>query len=392
MRDARSEPRPRHGFSRREFLALAAGASLAPSAALAMVQKAAGEMRGRMLQLNGQALDAETPLDNLITYITPIELFFVRHHWNPAVPDRFAWRLTVDGEVKNPLQLRVADLRNMPSVTVTCVLQCAGSGRSFFDPPVPGVQWRHGAIGNAQWTGVRLEDLLEKAGVKAAARHVHTSGSDAPPMGTPPFHRSLEIEKALEDAVVAYEMNGRPLPPHHGSPARLVVPGWAGDHWMKYLTRVSAQPKPQKGYYMDTAYRFPENPGEPGQAVPPGEMQPITELPVRSAFTTTPARAPLGTPVTLRGFAVSGAPDIAKVEISDDDGNTWGEAQLDPDHDPYAWRLWSYDWTPRAAGQAKLWARATDVRGSVQPRQAVWNPGGYLHNGWHSVDVEVVTA
>jgi DMSO/TMAO reductase YedYZ molybdopterin-dependent catalytic subunit len=237
---------------------------------------------------------------------------------------------------------------------------------------------------------VRVRDLLERAGLKPAARHIHTFGADTPPAKVPPFHRSLEVEKAIEDAVIADSMNGEPLPALHGAPARLVVPGWAGDHWMKWLVRLSARPTPQTGFYMDVAYRYPKRPGAAGAPVPPEEMAPVTELFVKSNITEAPTRAEVGAPAVLRGFAFSGAPDIARVELSDDDGTTWRGAELDTEHDPWAWRLWSFRWTPRAPGRARVFVRATDSRGGVQPRQAAWNPSGYLHNGWHSVEIEVV--
>lgn len=343
----------------------------------------------RLLQMNAYAPDAETPLDLLTTYVTPNDVFFVRHHWNANAPDPRTWRLAVDGDVERPLSLSLAELKRLPRATATCVLQCAGNGRAFFEPPIPGVQWRYGAVGNARWTGVRVRDLLEKAGLKAGAKHLHTAGADVPPGKTPPFHRSLELEKALEDAIVAYEMNGEPLPPLHGAPARLVVPGWAGDHWMKWLSKLSPQADPQKGFYMDVGYRYPIHPGEPGVAVKPEEMRPVTELFVKSTITDAPGRARAGSSVTVRGFALSGAPDIARVELTDDGGATWRPATLGREHDPYAWRLWSFRWVPKSAGKATLHARATDSRGSVQPREPVWNQSGYLWNGWHSVDVEV---
>lgn len=371
---------------RRTFLGLLSGLALQPSAVL----RAGGRSPGkRLLQVSGYPVNAETPLDALTTYLTPNEVFFVRHHWNPTLPDPKAWTLTVDGEVGTSLRLGLADLKKMPKATATCVLQCAGNGRGLYRPSVPGLQWRHGAVGNARWTGVRVKDLLDRAGLKPAARHLHAFPSDDPPVKAPPFHRSLALEKALPDALVAYEMNGDPLPALHGAPARLVVPGWAGEHWMKWLVRLSAQPEPQKGFYMDVAYRYPKAPGEPGVALPPEDMQPVTELLVKSSITDGPEEARVGSAVTIRGFAFSGAPDVARVEVSDDGGATWREARLETAHDPYAWRLWSYRWTPRAPGKAALLARATDARGSVQPREAVWNQSGYLHNGWHAVEVEV---
>jgi len=342
-----------------------------------------------MLQVNGYAIDAETPLGALTTYITPNDLFFVRHHWNPMYPDARRWALRIDGDVSAPVEVTLADLKRLPRAEATCVLQCAGNGRGLFRPPIPGVQWRYGAVGNARWTGVRVRDVLEKAGLKATAKHLHAFGSDKPPEKVPPFHRSLELEKALQDAIIAWEMNGVPLPALHGAPARLVVPGWAGDHWMKWLTRISPQPEPQTGFYMETAYRFPETPGEPGVPVPPERTRPVTQIFVKSNITEAPATVKAGTSATIRGFAFSGAPDIARVEVSDDGGANWMAATLDPRHDPYAWRLWSFKWAPKTPGTVTLLARATDSQGGTQPKEAVWNPSGYLYNGWHSVPVEV---
>ena len=370
-------------LTRRTFARLAAALSLAPSALLAAVKRA------RMLQLNGYPGNAETPLDLLTDYITPNDLFFVRSHWIPQMPDAMTWRLTVDGEVDHALTLTMADLRAMPRAEETCLLQCAGNGRSLHQPVVPGVQWQYGAVGNARWRGVKVRDVLERAGVRGTAKPLHLFGSDKPPGSVPPFHRSIEIGKAMDDGILAWEMSGEALPPQHGAPLRLVVPGWAGDHWMKWIVRLSPQAEGQTGFYMDTAYRFPLNPGAPGVTFKPEEMKPVTDLFVKSNITTAPSHARTGQPAVIRGFAFSGAPDIAKVELSDDDGTTWHEAQLDPRHDPYAWRLWSYRWTPRGKGKMRVLARATDSRGSVQPRTAVWNQSGYLYNGWHSAEIEV---
>jgi len=376
-------------LTRRRFLAIAGGATLLPSAAFGAAVETVAKERRRMLQVNGYAIDAETPLDALTTFITPNDLFFVRHHWNPMYPDMKRWRLAVEGEVEKPLELTLADLKRLPRAEATCVLQCSGNGRGLFRPTVPGVQWRYGALGNARWTGARVRDVLAKAGLRAGARHLHTFGSDKPPEKVPPFHRSLEIEKVLQDGIIAWEMNGAPLPALHGAPARLIVPGWTGNHWMKWLTRISPQPEEQKGFYMETAYRYPEKPGEPGQPVPPEGMRPVTELFVKSNVTDYPAQVRTGAEAALRGFALSGAPDISRVELSDDDGATWKEAALDPRHEPYSWRLWSYRWTAGAPGKATLRVRATDSRGGVQPREGVWNPSGYLYNGWQAVDIQV---
>jgi sulfite oxidase len=374
-------------LNRRAFLGMAVLSALAPKRILAAAESMAPAGR-RLLQMNAFATDAETPLDLLTTYITPNDLFFVRHHWVPAMPDPTSWKLTVDGEVSRSLALSLDDLKRMPQAEATCVLQCAGNGRALYQPIVPGVQWRYGAVGNARWTGVRVKDVLERAGVRGTAKHLHTFGTDKPPMKVPPFNRSVEMDKVLADGIIAYEMNGAPLPALHGGPARLIVPGWAGDHWMKWLDRLSAQAKPQTGFYMDVAYRYPNEPGEPGVGKKPDEMHPVTELFVKSNITEAPARARKGSSVTVRGFALSGAPDIAKVELSTD-GERWEPARLLPEHDPYAWRLWEYAWTPSQIGSTRLFARATDINGSVQPKDAIWNQSGYLYNGWHSATIEV---
>jgi DMSO/TMAO reductase YedYZ molybdopterin-dependent catalytic subunit len=379
------------GLDRRTLFALAGASALLPAAA--RVSAAIPDVpisKRRLIQMNGYASDAETPLDALTTYLTPNDLFFVRHHWNPSYPNVNRWALTVDGEVERPLRLTLAELKKMPRASTTCVLQCAGNGRGLYTPVVPGVQWKYGAVGNARWTGVRVRDLLNRAGLKAGARHVHTFGADKPPVKTPPFHRSVEIEKLLEVGLVAYEMNGEPLALLHGAPARLVVPGWAGDHWMKWLERLTLQAEPQKGFYMETAYRYPKQPGEPGVAFKPDEMRVVTDLFVKSNITQGPARVRVGEAAAIGGFAFSGAPDIAKVELSDDGGRSWQLAELNPEHDPYAWRLWSYRYAPKAPGKVTLLARASDNRGSVQPEVAVWNQSGYLYNGWHSAEMEVV--
>jgi DMSO/TMAO reductase YedYZ molybdopterin-dependent catalytic subunit len=378
----------RPGLSRRAFLSVAAGVAAFPSIAVGAARDVSPTKR-RMLQVNGYAACAETPLDALTTYLTPNDLFFVRQHWIPQAPDLKSWALAVDGEVGVPLKLSLVELNAMPQTTVTCVLQCAGNGRGFMKPVVPGVQWKFGAVGNARWTGVRVKDVLLKAGLKGTGKHLHTFGTDNPPGKVPPFFRSLEIEKVLEDGLIALKMNGQALSLLHGAPARLVVPGWAGDHWMKWVERLSPQRDAQRGFYMDVGYRFPNKPGDPGVTFKPDEMHPVTELFVKSNISDAPKSAKVGQAVTLRGFAFSGAPDISKVEISADGGATWKNAALDPEHDPYAWRLWTFLWKPDSPGRVTLWARATDSRGSVQPKEAVWNQSGYLYNAWHSAEIEV---
>jgi DMSO/TMAO reductase YedYZ molybdopterin-dependent catalytic subunit len=373
-------------IDRRQFFDVLAGAAVLCAGASTIAAQSGAR---HLLQLSGYPLDVETPLEALDSYLTPNDLFFIRTHWTPTRVDPATGSLTVDGEVSTPLKLSLADLKELPQSEVTCVLQCSGNGRNWFDPPAPGVQWRYGAVGNARWSGVRVRDLLSRAGLKNVAQHVHTFGGNAPPGRVPPFNRSLELEKALADSIIAYRMNGEPLPHEHGGPARLVVPGWAGDHWMKWLSRLSVSRAPQIGFYMDTAYKYPIRPGNPGVAIDSDDMRPITEMFVKSNITSAPSRIRVRERTSLRGFAFSGTPDIARVELSDDDGMTWRQARLNDQHDPYAWRLWSYDWTPSVRGMHRIAVRARDSRGRVQPKIPEWNPSGYLYNGWHRVTVEV---
>src|SRR5204863_2426915 len=167
------------------------------------------------------------------------------------------WTLAIDGEVENPLRLSLSDLKAFPRASATCVLQCAGNGRSLHSPRVPGVQWGSGAVGNARWTGARVKDLLARAGARPTAGHLHTFGADVPPGKVPPFHRSIPMDKIAEDGIVAYEMNGAPLPHLHGFPARLILPGWTGTYWMKHVTSIKAVTKPEAGFWMKAAYRIP---------------------------------------------------------------------------------------------------------------------------------------
>jgi sulfite oxidase len=382
--------RPGLRINRRQFFDVLAAAAAACAGGASTIDAAQSEATARrLLQLSAFPLDLETPLDALTSYLTPNDLFFVRTHWTPVRVDPATWSLTVDGEVSRPLRLSLTDLKMLPRADVTCVLQCSGNGRNWFEPPVPGVQWRYGAVGNARWSGVRVRDILSRAGLKDAARHLHTFGGNAPPGRVPPFNRSLEIEKAVADAIIAYEMNGEPLPHDHGGPARLVVPGWAGDHWMKWVSKLSASREPQAGFYMEVAYKLPIRPAGPGVPINPSDMRPITEMFVKSNITSAPSRIRVGERASLRGFAFSGAPDIARVELSDDGGATWRQALLNREHHPYAWRLWSYEWTSSARGTHRIAVRATDSSGRQQPKVPDWNPSGYLYNGWHTVNVEV---
>lgn len=333
-----------------------------------------------------------TPTAVFDRLITPTPSFFVRSHFGPPAldPER---TLSVEGLVTTKLTMTAAELkRSFPEVSVTAVLQCAGNGRALHSPRVPGVQWVHGAMGQATFTGVRLRDVLQKAGLAKDGAHVHVAGADAPPKpSVPAFLRSLPMERALDPGtLIAWAMNGEPLTLAHGAPLRLVVPGWAGDHWVKWLTKLAVHKEEATGFFMTTAYRMPISPVEPGAGVAPEKMRPATTFPIKSIIATPAegAKAPPG-PQRIAGVAFSGDAPIAKVEISLDDGKTWSTAKLEGEPGVGRWNVFRLQIDRKEPGKVRAMARATDKKGNVQPQQAAWNPSGYFWNGWHAVSWEV---
>ena len=330
------------------------------------------------------------PLEGFADYITPLDRFFVRTHvYTPRV-DVDQWRLTVDGDVASKLTLTMDELRRMPSVELVSVLECAGNGRSFYEPSMPGLQWGHGAVGNGRWRGVRLADVLKRAGVKSSPKEVLFNGADVPIGTMPDFQRSIAIAKAMHPAtLLAYEMNGETLPVEHGFPLRVVVPGWAGDSWIKWVTSITVLNREHDGFWMARAYRHPGRAVQPGTAVPPEQMQPVTSLRVKSIImepreTGGVITAEAGKPLVLRGAAWSGdAGPVTAVDVSLDAGRTWMPATLRRDQrSEFGWRLWEYGWTPPREAYHTIFARARDAAGNTQPLQQEWNPSGY---GWNVV-------
>jgi DMSO/TMAO reductase YedYZ molybdopterin-dependent catalytic subunit len=361
------------------------------AAALAMlrVPRLARGDGGTLLELTSRPANYEAVRETFTTRITPLERFYIRNHFD-APADLAAWKLDVSGLVDRPQALALADLAKLPQVTVEAVLQCAGNGRGLFTPRVPGVQWRWGAMGNATWTGPRLADVLAAAGVGKDARYVQLQGLEKPTSDrTPAFIRGIPIAKALHpDTIVALRMNGRPLSPLHGAPARLVVPGWVGDDWVKWLAHVELRADEPKGYFYESAYRFPTMPGPVGQPVPPEQTRPMQKLVVKSLIGSLSGGEQLvaGTPRELVGVAFSGEARIAKVEITVDGGATWKPAKLEADS-AYGFRVFRYSWTP-ATGAHRVAAKATDTVGATQPAAPVWNPSGYLYNAIEYLAVE----
>ncbi len=327
-----------------------------------------------------------TPIEWFDRAITPTDVFFVRSHFG-APSARGKLGLRVDGLVSRSLDLSLDDLAALPQADVTAVLQCAGNGRALHEPRVPGIQWVHGAMGQATWSGVRLRDLLDRAGIASAAAHVALDARDvAPTPTTPAFERSIPRERALDPTtLVALRMNGEPLTLAHGAPLRLVLPGWAGNHWVKWLRAIRPQAEPTGGFFMQTAYRLPREPVEPGAAVPPESTVPVTTFPIKSiiARPTDGSMVPRGTQEVV-GVAFSGEASIARVELSLDGGASWRPAALEGPGGVGRWQVFRLRFEAQP-GTMRAVVRAIDAQGAVQPERAQWNPSGYFWNGWHSV-------
>ena len=337
-------------------------------------------------------IDLESPVEYFNTWLTPVPHFFVRNHmFEPIELDPHDWLLSIGGEVEKPITLNLAELSKIETHSVVNTLECAGNGRSLYRPQVPGIQWGKGAVGTARFSGPRLRDVLQRAGVKSTGKHVMFRGLDEVPGKVPPFIRSIPIEKALDaDTIIATHMNGSPLPKHHGFPARALVPGWIGAASCKWLTEIKLLEAEFVGNFMSGGYRVPNQPAKPGEAVKPEDTHPLTALNVKSVIAgpTDGANLKAGN-IRVHGAAWAGEADIEKVEISTDGGTTWIPAKLGHDQAHYAWRLWALDWKPGKIGDYTILSRATDNQGRTQPATAVWNPSGYLNNAIDQVKVHV---
>jgi len=344
-----------------------------------------------MIVRSSRFFDLETPVEYFNTWLTPVPRFFVRNHMHePSELNAADWRLTVGGEVERPATLTLAELSKLATHSVVNTLECAGNGRSLHRPQVPGVQWGKGAVSTAKFSGPRLRDVLQRAGVKPSGKHVMFRGLDEVPGKVPPFIRSIPVEKALDsDTLIATHMNGAPLPKHHGFPARVLVPGWIGAASCKWLTEIKVLDAEFVGNFMSPGYRWPNAPVKPGEAVKPEETHALTALTVKSVIAGPLDGAVVKAgKVSLHGAAWAGEADIVKVEVSTDAGTTWNPATLGHEQAHYAWRLWSYDWKAKS-GDYTIQSRATDSQGRVQPATPEWNPSGYLYNAVDQVKIHV---
>jgi sulfite oxidase len=361
--------------SRRSFLAMAAGGLILGQ----------DRVKRDMITLSARPEDLEMPLTGFSDYITPVEHFFVRTHVYVPTVKLDEWRLDVAGEVAMPLTLSMDDIRKMPFTELIAVTECAGNGRALYQPSVPGLQWTNGSVGNGRWRGVRLADVLRRAGIKSTAVDILFDGADQPIGKMQDFRRSIPVKKALDpNTLLAYEMNGEALPVKHGFPMRVITSGWASDSWVKWLTSITVVDKEWDGFWMKNAYRIPEHGVPPGTTLTPEQMRPVTSLKVKSIITTPPLAprsygGPTPMPGPIRGVAWAGdAGPVVGVDVSLD-GRTWNPATLQKNQETrFGWRQWEY--STGGAAVYRVSARARDAAGNTQPLEQEWNPSGYLWN------------
>jgi DMSO/TMAO reductase YedYZ molybdopterin-dependent catalytic subunit len=340
-----------------------------------------------LIKLAQRPPNYEAPLEYFRTPITPNDEFFVRYHLSD-IPDVDAktYKIAVGGDGANgQAELTLDDLKKMPAVEITAVNQCSGNRRGLSNPHVAGVEWGYGAMGCAKWKGVRLKDVLDKAGLKKEAVEISFNGADGPAVDkTPDFVKSLPVWKAVDEStLIAYEMNGQPLPHFNGFPARLVVPGWTGTYWMKHLVSVNALTKPLGNFWMTPAYRIPVGKFPVVARFISQEAAtstPITEMVVNSLITshTDGAKVKAGK-VTVSGLAWDGGYGIRVVEASTDGGKTWSSAALGEDLGRFAFRPWSFELTAKS-GKNTVMINATNKIGQSQVAELIFNGAGYHNN------------
>jgi len=346
----------------------------------------------KLIKLSYRPPNYEAPLSYFETPITPNDRFYVRYHLAdlPEV-DAKTYRIVIGGEgAGGQAELTLDDLKNLPAYQIVAVNQCSGNRRGLSAPHVPGVQWGYGAMGCARWKGARLKDLLDRVGIKKDAIEVTFNGADGPAyQKTPDFIKSLPLWKATDEStLVAYEMNGEPLPHFNGYPARLVVPGWTGTYWMKHLTGIKVLTQPERSFWMKSAYRIPTGkfPGLVRFTSQETEANtPITEMVVNSLITShADGDAVKPGKVTLRGLAWDGGHGIRAVDVSTDGGKTWSVAALGEDFGVYAFRPWSFNLAARP-GSNSVTVNATNKLGQSQTAALIFNPAGYHNNVMQSV-------
>ena len=373
-------------LSRRGFL-IATGAALATTALRAEAQTpppAPVPGKEKLIVRSSRPVNLESRLADLTDYHTPESVFFVRNNYDTAPIDPAQWALKIEGEVDNPLVLRLDDLRKLPVLRQDVTLECAGNGRSFHQPRASGIQWEHGAVGNQRFTGVRLADVLALAKLRPSARHVAFDGSDKPPTPqAPDFIRSVPRWKAMEEhTMLAWDMGGKPIPHLHGGPVRGIVPGFVGSASIKWLERIMVLPDEFNGFYMKSNYTAPRADNDK-------EIYSLQSLEVKSIIVSPSEGARLAPGrVTAWGWAWSGEGDLTGIDVSTDGGKTWTAGTFTGDWHRYSWRKWEHAFDA-TAGSHTIMARATDSLGRVQPTSRAFNRLGYRWNVIHAVKVDV---
>jgi sulfane dehydrogenase subunit SoxC len=331
------------------------------------------------------------PLEGLAYDVTPVGMHYLLIHYDVPRVDPGTWTLELDGAVERPMSLSLEDLRGRPAVTSEVTFECAGNGRALLDPRPISQPWLLEAVGTGSWTGTPLAALLAEAGVADTAVEVLFTALDRGVEGEieQTFQRSLPLADALQDEVLlAHGLNGGPLPPQHGFPLRLVVPGWYGMTNVKWLSRITVLDKPFSGYQNAHGYRLRQDPDDQGEPVSRMAVRALMVPPGIPDFATRRRFAKLAEH-TLEGRAWSGEGAIDGVEVSTDGGGTWQPAQLGAAAGKHAWRHWSFSWQPERAGDYELCCRATDSAGNRQPDAPPWNLGGYANNAVQRVPVTV---
>jgi DMSO/TMAO reductase YedYZ molybdopterin-dependent catalytic subunit len=353
-----------------------------------------------LIKLSYRPPNYETPVGYFDQAFTANDAFFVRYHLAgvPETVDVAGWKIRIGGDAAaSPLELGLADLKSgFEQVELAAVCQCSGNRRGFSQPHVPGVQWGLGAMGNAMWKGARLKDVLAKAGLRKEAVEVVVRGTDVPALEkTPAFVKSIPVWKALDDnTLIAYEMNGQPLPLLNGAPVRLVVPGWTATYWMKHLAAIDVVAKPFDGFWVKSAYRIPTGKFPLTQhflTQMTEANEPITEIVVNSVIAVPlpgqTARA--GEPIEIRGVAWDAGFGISRVDVSSDSGDTWRAAGLGKDQGRFGFRTWSFRITPAKPGAVTILAKASNSIGQTQAETLIFNPAGYHNNLIRPVTVTV---
>ena len=375
-------------------------AGLIPAALAEATELELFKAKDGLTLLNDRPVNAETPAHLLDDPVTPNNRHFVRN--NGLVPDMAIamdaseWSLTINGEVDQPLTLGLEELKSrFEVVRLKLQVECGGNGRAAFNPPAKGNQWTVGAIGNAEWTGVRYRDLLQAAGVKDNAIYTAHYGMDGHLSGDPeklPISRGVPLEKAMEPhSIIAFEMNGEPIPALNGFPVRTVCPGWPGSTSQKWLRRIELRDVVHDGPKMTgTSYRVPYYPVAPGTKVDKKDFRIIHSMPVKSLITAPQSNQTIDTrDLEVRGHAWAGDRWVRAVEVTTDFGATWQPVELDAPANPFAWQQWRAKLSFPEKGYYEVWARATDSEGVTQPFAINWNPKGYLNNSMHRIAVTV---